>query len=456
MRWPIRNQILLPLTALQVAVVVVVTAWAAWTGAARVRHDADRRAADVRQLLQRTSFPLTEAVLSQLRLLSGAEYVVYDESGRPAFTTLPDIDRALHALPAVRQLLVQGADADSRSLGAHYRAELIDARRTSGPPVRVLVLFPHDQLRALERDAVAGPLLTGGWILALTMLATTWVSHRIGARLQRIERQAARIAAGDFAPVPLPARDDEIRDLSQSVNRMADSLQQLTVSIRESERSRLIAQVVAGIAHQLRNALTGIRMAIQVHQRRCPVRQDGSLDVALRQLSLTEQQIRGLLGLTRGEQGTVIAGPVSVLLDEIAAMIEPVCEHRRIEFTFRAECDPHAVVTDADAFRSAVLNLCMNAVEAAGRPGTLAVVARQRDDTLEVAVSDNGPGVPEAVRRSLFTPFVTTKPEGVGLGLALAQSAAQALGGNVELARINDRTVFTFRCSVRPSQTLAS
>lgn len=450
MRWPIRNQILLPLTALQIAVVSVVTVWAAWTATSRVRDDAELRVANVRQLLERATFPLTGAVLEQLQLLSGAEYAVFNDAGRLTFSTLDEAARSESALPdAARHAAAMNSGSDVTIGAAAYRAEWISATRPSGPPLRVLVLFPRDQLQALERNAIAGPLLTGGWILLLTILATTWISHRIGHRMHRIERQAARIAGGDFAPVSLPRRDDEIRDLSRSVNQMAEGLQQLTASIREAERSQLIAQVVAGLAHQVRNALTGIRMAIQVHQRRCPKESDSSLDVALAQVSLTEQQIRGLLGLTRGEHRSVVAGCPALLLDEIATMIEPVCEHRRIEFNYAANCDRTVTVSDADAFRSAVLNLCMNAVEAAGRPGMLSLTARQLSTDLEVSVADNGPGVPETIRETLFAPFVTTKPEGVGLGLALARSAAADLGGAVELSRSGERTVFTFRCAVQ-------
>lgn len=450
MRWPIRNQILLPLTALQIAVVSAVTVWAAWTATSRVREDAEQRVANVRQSLERATFPLTGSVLNQLRLLSGAEYAVFDDDGRLTFSTL---DIATRPVDALQQAALRAAALHTGrdiTIGtAAYRAEWISAARPTGPPLGVLVLFPRDQLQELERNAIAGPLLTGGWILVLTVLATTWLSHRIGRRMQRIERHAARIAGGDFAPVSLPQRDDEIRDLSRSVNQMAEGLQRLTSSIREAERSQLIAQVVAGLAHQLRNALTGIGMAIQVHQRRCANKADSSLDVALAQVALTEQQIRGLLGLTRGEHRSVVAGCPALLLDEIAAMIEPVCEHRRIEFHYAARCDRTVTVADADAFRSAVLNLCMNGVEAAGRQGTLSLAAQQSSTDLEVSVADNGPGVPESVRQTLFAPFVTTKPEGVGLGLALARSAAAELGGAVELSRDGGRTVFTFRCTVQ-------
>ena len=434
----------------------VATAWAAWTAAERVHEDEDRRVNDVRALLEDARFPLTSYVLQQLRLLTGAEFVLLDQNGAPASSTVPDVSEAeLNAMFTDSEAPLP-SETDVLVAGLAYRSELIESGRVGGSPDRVVVLFPRDRLRALKRDAMIGPLLTGSWILALTVLATTWILHRFGRRLQRIERQAARIAGGDFAPLPLPRRDDEIRDLARSINQMADGLQNLTGTIREAERSRLITQVVAGLAHQLRNAMTGVRMAIQVHQRRCRNEADSSLDVALGQLSLTEQQIRGLLGLSRGENRSVAPGAAATLLDEIATMIGPVCEHRRIEFTYQTDCDRDAAVADADAFRSAVLNLCMNGVEAAGRPGTLSLVAHQEGERLDVAIGDNGAGVPEQIRESLFQPFVTTKSEGVGLGLALAHAAAEELGGELKLSRDSGQTVFTFRCCVMNSPALAT
>ncbi|MFO1092901.1 MAG: HAMP domain-containing sensor histidine kinase [Planctomycetaceae bacterium] len=451
MRFPIRNQILLPLTAIQVVVISAVSLWAAWKASTHVRDDAENHARNVRGLLERATFPLTGPVLEQVRQLSGAEYALFDRRSALAYATLDGgtgRNSELH-LAANRARDLAGAEVEIA--GRTYRAVWVQAGGAAGPPMEVLMLLPRDQLQALQRDAIAGPLLAGGLILVLTVLATTWVAQRMGRRIQRLERQAARIAEGDFTPLDLLRRDDEFRDLSCSINRMAGGLESLTGSIRETERGRLATQVVGGIAHQLRNAMTGIRMAIQVHQRRCKSTGDASLDVALGQLSLTEQQIRGLLSLTRGEQRSILPGRAADLLNEIAAMLEPVCEHRRIVFRYESECDSAAVVTDADAFRSAILNLCMNGVEAAGHPGELSLAARLTADAIEVAVADNGSGVPERVQQTLFAPFVTTKPEGVGLGLALVRRAADDLGGSVGLARSEGRTVFTFRCAVQPA-----
>ena len=92
--------------------------------------------------------------------------------------------------------------------------------------------------------------------------------------------------------------------------------------------------------------------------------------------------------------------------------------------------------------RAGLLNLVLNAIEAAGNGGR-APLARANAEPLAGRVGDSGKGPPAAVRSTLFEPFVTSKPEGIGLGLALAQAAAQEHGGELSWSRIDGQTIFT-------------
>ena len=104
----------------------------------------------------------------------------------------------------------------------------------------------------------------------------------------------------EVAPV---GREDEVADLALSVNRMCSQLKEMQQTIHRSERSRLLAQLGAGLAHQLRNSLTGAKLSVQLHAKRHPdAAADQTLSVALRQLALTEEQVRGLLSIGRVEQ----------------------------------------------------------------------------------------------------------------------------------------------------------
>ena len=95
-----------------------------------------------------------------------------------------------------------------------------------------------------------------------------------------------------------------------------------------------------------------------------------------------------------------------------------------------------------DALRAALVNLTLNAVDATGRDGTLRIVAAPADGRLVLAVEDDGPGPPEAIRDTLHEPFVTGKPEGIGLGLAVAQAVAESHGGRLSWERRDGWTRF--------------
>src|SRR5205823_4546358 len=101
-------------------------------------------------------------------------------------------------------------------------------------------------------------------------------ARRVSGRVRELERRARLIAGGDFSPMPLPGRDDEVRDLGRSINEMAQRLAQFQKTAAAAERLRLLGQVSGGLAHQLRNGLTGARLAVQLYLREAPPGADTS------------------------------------------------------------------------------------------------------------------------------------------------------------------------------------
>ena len=96
--------------------------------------------------------------------------------------------------------------------------------------------------------------------------------------------------------MPVARRNDELRNLAESINRMAGQLANYERQVRRHERLKTLGQLGASMAHQLRNAATGGRMAIELHRRDCPrATSDNSLEVALRQLLLMESYLRQFL-----------------------------------------------------------------------------------------------------------------------------------------------------------------
>ncbi len=291
-------------------------------------------------------------------------------------------------------------------------------------------------------QAVRPALFVGVFGGLAAALLTFAVTQRVTRRIEQLERRTRLIAAGDFSPMPLPRRDDELRDLGRSVNEMAAQLARFQETIGRTERLRLLGQVSGGLAHQLRNGVAGARLAVQLHGRACSVDAE-TLAVALRQLTLVEMHLKRFLDLGKALELHREPCELGALLDEAIALVGPQCKHAQIELCAARDGDAQPLFGDAGQLGQLLLNVLTNAIEAAG-PGGRVEVRRGNvgAERAFVEVLDSGPGPPSEVAVRLFEPFVTGKREGVGLGLAVARQVAEAHGGTIGWRRADGRTCF--------------
>jgi signal transduction histidine kinase len=438
---------LIPLVAVQLGTVATIALVAARIAADRVEGQVEARLEGVVEALGRSSFPLTAPILEKMRGLSGAHFATADGSGRLIDSTLSGLDQVherLQAMPVGSRLGGVGSSPKLEVAGERYFVGSV--RPGVGPTL--LVLYPETAWRRARWEASLPPLGVGALSLAPMAAVTGLVAHRLAARLRSVEGRVAAIAAGDFRAMPEPGRGDE-------VNQMAERLRRMAETIRRTERAGVLAQVAAGLAHQLRNAATGARMAVQLHARRCPIAKvDGSLDVALRQLAIGEEQIKGLLSTDRGLGDQPTRLDPAELVDEVARLIEPTCRHLGVGLTRRSEAGL-AVLADREGLRGALMNLALNAIEAAGPAGNVQFISSLQDQRVRFDLIDDGPGPPPELAGSLFEPFVTNKPQGLGLGLVLASRVAEAVGGSLGWDRVDGRTRFRLEVPIAPGEESA-
>jgi signal transduction histidine kinase len=191
---------------------------------------------------------------------------------------------------------------------------------------------------------------------------------------------------------------------------------------------------------------------LQLHAKSCAAGDREALDVSTRQLHLAEDQIQRWL---RDDRMSEPHGPTALadILDAAIQLAQPTAEHLQVALQIERDAQLDAQTThESGSLQSAVLNLLMNAVQAAGAGGTVRIQTSCliKDGRAEgqIRVIDDGPGPHVAIATRMFEPFVTTKPEGVGMGLALVERTARKLGGTVGWQRIDERTVFTLNVPV--------
>jgi signal transduction histidine kinase len=445
MRWSIRNQILVPLIAIQAVAVTATAITTATLAARRSERQIIDRLNGVIDSLGHANFPYTASVLAKMRGLSGAHFVAFAEDGRVTETSFPtsgDLPPSLRSIPHAAHLDSLGGSPTVVLGGTRYFA--VPLRSASSPgALSLLVLYPETSWRQARWEAAMPPLMLGVASLGMMALITSWIAHRIGVRMRRVQRQVALIAEGHFQELDLGRQRDEVQDLARSINRMCAQLRDMRQTIRQSERARLLAQFAAGLAHQLRNSLTGARMSVQLHAKRYPAPDDDqSLNVALRQLAITEEQVKGLLSLGRVERRPPEACDVRQLLADVALLVHPSCQHAKVTLRHPRGEEPLEFLADRSSVHAAVLNLALNAIEAAGSGGRVSLAAASDGDEVAIEVADTGPGPPPELADTLCEAFVTSKPEGVGLGLALAHQVAIEHGGRLSWTRADGETRF--------------
>jgi signal transduction histidine kinase len=245
---------------------------------------------------------------------------------------------------------------------------------------------------------------------------------------------------------------NEFGELAASFNEMAASLNEQMQNLQRAEQLKVVGEMAAGIVHEIKNPLAGIKATMQVllQESACTEDEKTVLSKVMDEAKRIEGLMKSLLDFARPAKPHLIRTDVNTILDSTLAFAAPY-------FSISAASRPIEIIRDMDPLLPAILvdptqmhqvfmNLTMNAVEAMPQGGTLKVGTRTGTlaGTVEIDIADSGKGIDEHVREQLFRPFFTTKHKGTGLGLAITQRLVEMHGGTISVtANGESGTVFT-------------
>lgn len=449
---------LVPLITVAVLACAAV-AWSSWSqGRRRAIQEVLERYQSIRATVQTANYPLTQSVLHSLAGLTGTQWLTLNADGQLLASTLdePPVDQLQPYLTNWHPVgpLAESAPSMESSLrvnvGGKSRVAFWFHRQPSATVMDqaslVVVLFDQEEIDAASHRAAMLPLVTGLSTVAAVSLLMFVLSSRLINRIRTLQNQVQQISQGDFESRLRTGDQDELGRLASSINQMAGQLQQLWLQVNRQQSAKLLHQIAGGMAHQLRNTLTGARMAMELHLDGCHGESTDEVRMAIRQLEIAEDYVNRLLTIGQGVQHADRPQGVRECLEDIRSTHASIAMHLRVHVDWDlASIDGDSQVRDGVLFSAAISNLVLNAMQAGDRVGVSATMVD--NGTCRVQVRDNGGGIDPSVQQDLFEPFVTSKPEGMGLGLPLVKRAAGHLGGDVSWHREGNQTVFVFVCA---------
>jgi signal transduction histidine kinase len=326
--------------------------------------------------------------------------------------------------------------------------ELIRAAETSGDPALIEAAAQHrNELSAsltqarrweflLRRSIALLPVVTLllglllGW---LALRAARGMAHGLASPIHQLVEWAGRVARGEPLPEQdeAPAAKDEFGVLRDAFRTMTAELAVSRQRALEAERMRTWVSMARQVAHELKNPLTPMRLAVHTLRRGgqpSDPAQDEALDVIAAEAARLDELARAFAQFGRLPEGPPSEIDLVEMLEYLLrSHLPPEVPHRLL-----APLELPRIHGHHDALSRAFANLILNAVDAMeGRPGSLSVklAVLPGHDAVEVRVLDNGPGIPPEQLERIWEPDFSTKKRGTGLGLALVRQTAQAHGG---------------------------
>lgn len=302
---------------------------------------------------------------------------------------------------------------------------------------------------ALFLVGFAGPI--GGLVLGYRVarrlsLSIYQLSVRIRDAAGRLNRELGSVTLEETGDLPELHR--QMQGIIDEIGRVIAQLQQREHEVLRAEQLAAVGQIAAGVAHELRNPLTAVKMLVQTALEDVP---PGSslledLRVMEREIRRVEHYLQLFLDFARPPQLERRRTDLREVAQQALALLDG--RARRQEVFLEADFPPGPVLLHIDPgqVHQVIVNLLLNALDALPHEGTIRLTIRPAPEVTELLVQDSGPGIPSVVLDRMFEPFVSGKETGVGLGLSICKRLVEAQGGTIRGSNGPDGgAVFTLR-----------
>ncbi|MCA9039932.1 MAG: PAS domain-containing protein [Planctomycetaceae bacterium] len=221
-----------------------------------------------------------------------------------------------------------------------------------------------------------------------------------------------------------------------------------------SQQMKTLAEIATGVAHEIRNPLTSIKMLIQADRQRLEKQGMPSEDLELveQEIRRMERSVSSLLDYARPSQPVRKVVSLRQVLDRTRTLLEGRARAARIRLNLVDTNDLLDVVADPEQLQQLFLNLILNAFDAMPDGGEIRIELTQQENDALIRIIDEGSGIAPDILDRLFTPFVTNKKQGIGLGLGISRRIAEAHKGTLTGFNVEQGACFELRLPLTADQ----
>lgn len=283
---------------------------------------------------------------------------------------------------------------------------------------------------------VGAPL--AGWLLGFTVARRL---HQSMLQLSVRIRDAAGRLNSELEPITVEGEGDvsalsrQMQNIGEQIERVFERLHQREREVLRAEQLAAVGQVAAGVAHELRNPLTSVKMLVQTglegeHPNGLPAQDLAIIENEIRRM---EACIQMFLDFARPPNAERRRTDLLVVMRRAVALLEGRARRQNVSIKIDVPSSPVEPLIDPDQIHQVFVNLILNALDAMPHGGELRLEVRPSTDPAGVCVRlhDTGTGIAAPVLARLFEPFVSGKETGIGLGLSICRRLLEVHGGTI-------------------------
>ncbi len=280
-------------------------------------------------------------------------------------------------------------------------------------------------------------------LLCFVLLAVLLVL--IDRPLEELMKTIESVRKGDLtARVTFAKREDDVGHLGREFNAMVEQLDQNRLEIEElhlremarAEHLATLGELSAGLAHEIRNPLAGIAGVVDIMGKELPAESPsrGVINEVHREILRIQAILNDLLSYARPRPPDFHPANLNTTIEQAVLLAKQQVLTKPIQVLFEPQASLPPVEHDPALIQQVLLNVILNGIQAISGAGQVRIGLKDESGFVVIHVVDTGRGIsPEALPR-IFKPFFTTRTEGTGLGLSLANSIVQSHGGRIEVS----------------------